>query len=89
MLRCPFALTILLALSLNANAREAHPAAGVTPEANVSLSEQALKQKRRDGLREAFKLPVEGVPAPSRQMSAEEKAELREQLRQQRLDLLK
>jgi hypothetical protein len=87
--RCPLALTILLALSFNAHALDARPLANVVQNANVSVEEQTVKQKRRDGLRDAFKIPVEEVPATSRQLSAQEKAELRQQLRQQRLDPLK
>jgi hypothetical protein len=89
MLRRPIAFTMSLALSWGVYAYDARPAAAARPEVNAPQPEQALKQKRRDGLREAFKIPVEEVPASSRQLNAQEKAELREQLRQQQLDSLK
>jgi hypothetical protein len=40
-------------------------------------------------LREALKSQVEEAPVPVRQMTTQEKAELRQQLRQQRQDLIK
>jgi hypothetical protein len=41
------------------------------------------RQKRREVLREALRLPPEGVPTTARQLSLQERTELREQLRQQ------
>ena len=50
---------------------------------------QARQQQRRDMLREALKLQEVEATLPARQMTAQEKAELRQQLRQQRSDPLK
>jgi hypothetical protein len=49
---------------------------------------RARQQLRRDMLREALKSQQVDVPPPVRQMTAQEKAELRQQLRQQRQDLV-
>jgi hypothetical protein len=46
-------------------------------------------QKRRDVLRQATRLQMEEAPTPARQLSAQERAELRQQLQQERLELLK
>jgi hypothetical protein len=90
MSRRPLALILLLALSWSAHALDARVGAAAATDSNESAAEQAQKQKRRDVLREALKLPVADVPsAPVRQLSSQEKAELRQQLRQQRLDVSK
>jgi hypothetical protein len=48
---------------------------------------QMRQQQRRDMLREALKSQRVEAPLQTRQMTAQEKAELRQQLREQRLDL--
>lgn len=58
----------------------------VTRLAEAPLSDQ---QRRRDVLRQATRVQMEEAPGPTRQLSAQERAELRLQLQQQRLDLLK
>jgi hypothetical protein len=55
----------------------------------VSDANQADLQKRRDVLRQATRLQMEEAPTAARQLSAQERAELRQQLQQQRLELLK
>ena len=45
-------------------------------------ADDALQQKRRDALRESLKSPVDDAANGPRQLSAQQKAELRQQLRQ-------
>lgn len=52
-------------------------------DADALQAEQLNRQRRRDILREALRLQQEESPATSRQMSLQEKTELRQQLRQQ------
>jgi hypothetical protein len=49
----------------------------------VTMVEEANRQKRRDVLREALRGQAEEAPATMRQMSLQERMELRQQLRQQ------
>jgi hypothetical protein len=89
MARRLIALVSMLLLSFNVQALDAQRFGGATQDIDASLSEQAQKQKRRDNLREATKLPMEDAPRSMRQLSPRERFELRQQLRQQRLELLK
>ena len=75
----------LLALAVAALAQDNRPRPRFVTEADIAQMEQAKRQKRRDELREALLLPA--APAESRQLSPQEKAELRQQLRQQRPDV--
>lgn len=84
MARRLIALIPLYLLCWNAQALDARQSSGVAPVGDAWLAEQAQKQKRRDNLREATKLPVEGAAPGARQLSPQEKLELRQQLRQQR-----
>jgi hypothetical protein len=86
MSRSPFVLLLALVLCCDAYALNARPNGSASPDTDASAADMAAKQKRRDVLREALKLPVEFVPGNTRQLSAQEKAELRQQLRQQRLE---
>lgn len=52
-------------------------------DADALQAEQLNRQRRRDILREALRLQQEESPATSRQMSLQERTELRQQLRQQ------
>ena len=52
-------------------------------DADALLQEQLLRQKRRDVLREALRAQAGESPAALRQMSLQERMELRQQLRQQ------
>lgn len=90
MFRSLFVLITLLALSLSVRAQDERQRASAYQEAQSALL-QARKQQRRDVLRETLKGQVQeqGVPVPARQLSTVEKAELREQLRQQRQEMLK
>lgn len=56
------------------------------PDEDIVLLDQAQAQKRRDTLRETLKVPVQENNASDRQLSAQQKAELRQQVRQQRSD---
>lgn len=85
MSRFAIALPIALALCCDAHGREASPQGGASQNSKPA----ELADQRRMVLREALKLPLEDAPAAARQLSAQEKAELRQQLRQQRLDLPK
>ena len=90
MFRSLFVLITLLALSLSVRAQDERQRASAYQEAQSALL-QARKQQRRDVLRETLKGQVQeqGVPVPARQLSTVEKTELREQLRQQRQEMLK
>lgn len=73
----------------NRQAPEAASTGRASQSADPLLLEQNRKQKRRNELREAFMAPVEEVSVPARQLSPQERAELRHQLRQQPLNLQK
>ena len=88
MLRTCFVLFSLLALCLGALAQEERSKTAAYFEAQ-SLLIQSRQQQRREMLREALKLQHKEGPLQVRQMTAQEKAELRQQLRQQRQDLIK
>ncbi len=85
MLRSFFVLIPLLSLSLSLRAQDDRQRASAYQEAQSALL-QARKQQRRDVLRETLKAQEQDVPVPVRQLSPLEKAQLREQLRQQRQD---
>jgi hypothetical protein len=87
MARRLIALIPLYLLCWNALALDARENSGLVTGADALSAEQAQKQKRRDNLREATKLPVEGAALGARQLSPQEKLELRQQLRQQRQEL--
>lgn len=55
----------------------------VMSDAEVIQMDQLDRQKRRDVLREALRSQPEEAPATVRQMSLQERTELRQQLRQQ------
>ena len=76
------ALLVLLLCTSSVHALDARQGAASSADATAITDEMARKQKRRDVLREALKVPVEDTPATARQMSAQEKAALRQQLRQ-------
>jgi hypothetical protein len=84
MARTLIALIPLYLLCCNAQALDARQNNGAPQGSDTTSSEQAQKQKRRDNLREVTKLPVEDVAPSVRQLSPQEKLELRQQLRQQR-----
>jgi hypothetical protein len=88
MLRKFFVLISLLSLVMSVPAQEERTKSPTYLEAQSTLL-QIRQQQRRDMLREALRLQRVETPAPVRQMTAQEKAELREQLRQQRQDLVK
>lgn len=88
MLRTFFVLISMLALCMSVPAQEERSKSDAYLEAQAALL-QARQQQRRDMLREALKLQKDGAPIEVRQMTAQEKAELRQQLRQQRQDLSK
>lgn len=80
---------IALLLCTGVHALDARQGAGAKADATAAADEMAIKQRRREVLREVLKLPVEDAPASVRQRSAQEKAALRQQLRQQQLDVPK
>jgi Skp family chaperone for outer membrane proteins len=89
MLRIIVVSFTLLALGLSALAQdESAKSAGYLEVQNALI--RARQQQRRDMLRETLKSQQAETPAPARQMTAKEKAELRQQLllqlRQQRQD---
>ena len=88
MLRKFFIVLSLLTLCLSIKAQDDRTKSAAYLEAQSTLL-QLRQQQRRDMLREALRTQRVGTPVPARQMTAQEKAELREQLRQQRQDLVK
>jgi hypothetical protein len=93
-----FVLLPVLALVLSAQAREPQADANVPTKSRVAEAPEVTRvaeapmsdqQRRRDVLRQATRVQMEEAPGPTRQLSAQERAELRLQLQQQRLDLLK
>ena len=88
MSRIFFVWFLLMALSCSASAQDDRRKSAAYLEAQSTLL-QIRQQQRRDMLREALKSPVEESPVTMRQMTPQEKAELRQQLRQQPQDLVK
>ena len=88
-LRRSLVLLSLLVLTLGAYAEDRQPKPGVAGEPDAQQLEQLKKQKRRDVLREAWLSPVADTPVTARQLSPQEKAELRQQLQQQPREWLK
>jgi hypothetical protein len=86
MARRLIALIFFYLLCWNAQALDARQSTAAEQGSEMSPAEQAQRQKRRENLREATKFPVETVPPIVRQLSPQERWELREQLRQQRQD---
>jgi hypothetical protein len=78
----------LIALCCGAAAQEARKKSEAYLEAQNAVL-QARQQQRREMLREALKAREIETAVPMRQMTTQEKAELRQQLRQQRQDLIK
>jgi hypothetical protein len=99
MLRIFVVLFSTLALSLGALAQEERSKSAAYLEAQSILLQarqrqrwemfQARQQERREMLRETLKLQRAEGPLQVRQMTAQEKAELRQQLRQQPQDLVR
>lgn len=98
MSRCSLVLLAVLAIAPGARAREPKPGAdglrqpdmtAVARVADVLPADQTDLQRRRDILRQATRVQMQEAPTPARQLSAQERAELRQQLQQQRLELLK
>ena len=87
MLRIFFVWFLLLALGMGVSAQEERTKSPAYLEAQSALM-QIRQQQRRDMLREALKLQRAETSVPARQLTAQEKAELRQQLRQQRQDLI-
>jgi hypothetical protein len=79
----------LMVLMLSARAEDRRPKPRFSAEPDVQQLELAQRQKRRDVLREALLVPVADTPVPARQLSPQEKAELRQQLQQQQREWLK
>ena len=81
-----FIVLISLLLSWGAQARDAHAAPGPAVQTDSGEQEQAQRQRKRDGLREVIKQAPEAAPGETRKLSADERAVLRHQLRQQALE---
>jgi hypothetical protein len=82
-------LLTLLVLTLGARAQDRRDKPTAVAEPDAQQLEQVKRQKRRDVLREALQVPVADAPVASRQLSPQEKAELRQQLQQQQREWLK
>lgn len=79
-----YLLLILLALGTLAQAGTPSQSASVGQEDELTPAEMAKRQKRREELREMLKSPVEFVTTDVRQLSVQERSEMRQQMRQQR-----
>jgi hypothetical protein len=79
-----YVLLILLAWSSLAQAGPQTPTVAVGQEDDLTAVEAAKRQKRREELREMLKSPVEFVATDARQLSVQERSEMRQQMRQQR-----
>ena len=88
MLRIFIAWFLLIALAQSAFAQDYRKKSEAYLEAQNAVL-QARQQQRRDMLREALKVQVDEASVPARQMTAQEKAELRQQLREQRQENVK
>ncbi len=88
MLRTCFVMFCSLALCMGALAQVERSKSATYLEAQTELLRERQMQ-RRELLRETLKLQRTEVPYRVRQMTAQEKAELRQQLRQQPQDLVK
>ena len=77
-------LLIVLALSSLAQAGTQSQTVAVGQDEELIAAEMAKRQKRREELREVLKSPVEFVTADVRQLSVQERSEMRQQMRQQR-----
>ena len=88
MSRIFFVFLSLMAFCWSAGAQEDRKKSAAYLEAQNTVL-HARQQQRRDILREALKAQVEEAPVPVRQLTAQEKLELRQQLRLQQQDPLK
>jgi hypothetical protein len=88
MLRILFVCLSLMAICCSASAQDDRSKSDAYLEAQ-SIVMRARQQQRREMLREALKVHAVQAPIAVRQMTPQEKAELRQQLRQQRQDLIK
>jgi hypothetical protein len=88
MLRIFFACFLLIAGGQSTFAQDYRKKSEAYLEAQSAVL-QARQQQRRDMLREAVKVQVDEASVPARQMTAQEKAELRQQLREQRQENVK
>ena len=77
-------LLIVLVLSSLAQAGTQSQTVAVGQDEELTAAEMAKRQKRREELREVLKSPVEFVTADVRQLSVQERSEMRQQMRQQR-----
>ena len=79
-----YLLLIVLVLSSLAQAGTQSQTVAVGQDEELTAAEMAKRQKRREELREVLKSPVEFVTADVRQLSVQERSEMRQQMRQQR-----
>jgi len=77
-------LLIVFVLSSLAQAGTQSQTVAVGQDEELIAAEMAKRQKRREELREVLKSPVEFVTADVRQLSVQERSEMRQQMRQQR-----
>ena len=78
-----------LACVLGAQAREPKAGPEGARQVEAPVPEDIQQQKRREVLRQATRLPMDESAGVPRQLSPQERADLRQQLQQQRLELLK
>ncbi len=88
MSRIFFVLFSLMTLCWSAGAQDDRRKSAAYLDAQNAVL-QARQQQRRDILREALKLQAEETPVPARQLTVQEKLELRRQLRLQQQEPLK
>ena len=89
MLRRLLPVLLLLPLSGLTHAQTHIQVTNAVQEEDVSPAELARRLKRREELRESLKMPVESTAPVTRQLSLQEKSEMRQQLRLQRQESFK
>ena len=82
-------LTFALACGLGAQARELQIEPNGPSVAETPQEELLAQQRRREVLRQATRAQRDDTPIPTRQLTTRERVELRQQLQQQRRELLK
>jgi len=78
-----------LACALGAQARGLQAELNGPSVAETPQEDLLAQQRRREVLRQATRAQRDDVPIPTRQLTTQERIELRQQLQQQRRELLK
>jgi hypothetical protein len=77
------------ALGVHARGLQSEPTVSRLADTDTTQEDLLVQQKRREVLRQATRERLDDASAPTRQLTTQERAELRQQLQQQRRELLK